>query len=413
MSPSPPQRPVRRALLSVSDKTGLVDFAKGLAELGVELVASGGTAKALRDAGLDVIDVAELTGSPEMLGGRVKTLHPRVHGGVLARRDHAGDRADLAAHDFRTIDLVVVNLYPFEATVAKPDVTLAEAIEKIDIGGPTMICGRPPRTTPHGGRRGPRRLRRASSRPSRRRAPCRTNAPGALAAKVFPTPAAYDTAIAAYLARGPTRRPPSHLPLALTRRRRCATARIRTSARRSSRRVRLEGSPATPRQGALLQQRRRRAGRLAGRSRPTERAACAVLKHTTPCGLALGDTAAERTARPRDRSDISVRRSSRRTAIDLALAEVDDRSWRFWLRRRIPDDAMVLGRRRTAGCCELPRGIGRPVSSTGDACYGGVLAAGFGSGTPRTSATWIVTPRREPTDEELRTCGSRGRSSST
>jgi phosphoribosylaminoimidazolecarboxamide formyltransferase/IMP cyclohydrolase len=132
-------RPVRRALLSVSDKRGLVELARGLAELGVELVASGGSAAALRDAGLAVVDVETLTGSPEMLGGRVKTLHPRIHGGVLARRDHAGDQRDLAAHGLATIDLVVVNLYPFEATVAKPDVTLAEAIEKIDIGGPSMI----------------------------------------------------------------------------------------------------------------------------------------------------------------------------------------------------------------------------------------------------------------------------------
>jgi phosphoribosylaminoimidazolecarboxamide formyltransferase/IMP cyclohydrolase len=132
-------RPVRRALLSVSDKTGLVEFGRALAELGVELVASGGTASALREAGLDVVDVETLTGSPEMLGGRVKTLHPRIHGGVLARRDHAGDQADLETHSLQTIDLVVVNLYPFEATVARPDVTLAEAIEKIDIGGPSMI----------------------------------------------------------------------------------------------------------------------------------------------------------------------------------------------------------------------------------------------------------------------------------
>ena len=133
------KRPVRRALLSVSDKQGLVDFGRGLSELGVELVASGGTAGALREAGLEVVDVETLTGSPEMLGGRVKTLHPRVHGGVLARRDHEGDQADIAAHQLQTIDLVVVNLYPFEATVADPDVTLAEAIEKIDIGGPSMI----------------------------------------------------------------------------------------------------------------------------------------------------------------------------------------------------------------------------------------------------------------------------------
>ncbi|MGH0032101.1 MAG: bifunctional phosphoribosylaminoimidazolecarboxamide formyltransferase/IMP cyclohydrolase [Myxococcota bacterium] len=138
MTPQP-SRPVRRALLSVSDKQGLVEFARALHELGVELVASGGTAGALREAGLEVVDVETLTGSPEMLGGRVKTLHPRIHGGVLARRDHEGDRADLEAHDLATIDLVVVNLYPFEATVANPDVTLAEAIEKIDIGGPSMI----------------------------------------------------------------------------------------------------------------------------------------------------------------------------------------------------------------------------------------------------------------------------------
>jgi phosphoribosylaminoimidazolecarboxamide formyltransferase/IMP cyclohydrolase len=139
MTPQKTGSPVRRALLSVSDKSGLEAFARGLAELGVELVASGGTASALRAAGLEVVDVETLTGSPEMLGGRVKTLHPRVHGGVLARRDHDGDRADIAAHELRTIDLVVVNLYPFEATVARPDTTLAEAIEKIDIGGPSMI----------------------------------------------------------------------------------------------------------------------------------------------------------------------------------------------------------------------------------------------------------------------------------
>ena len=137
--PPTSSRPVKRALLSVSDKSGLVAFGQALAELGVELVASGGTAGALREAGLEVIDVADLTGSPEMLGGRVKTLHPRIHGGILARRDHEGDQRDLEHQKIGTIDLVVVNLYPFEATVAKPGVTLADAIEKIDIGGPSMI----------------------------------------------------------------------------------------------------------------------------------------------------------------------------------------------------------------------------------------------------------------------------------
>ena len=130
---------VARALLSVSDKVGLVELAKDLAELGVELVASGGTAGAIRDAGLPVLDVAELTASPEMLGGRVKTLHPKIHGGILARRDLAADRRDLEANAIREIDLVVCNLYPFQATVARPGVTRAEAVEKVDIGGPSMI----------------------------------------------------------------------------------------------------------------------------------------------------------------------------------------------------------------------------------------------------------------------------------
>ena len=139
MPPTDTPRPVARALLSVSDKTGLVDLGRGLAALGVELVASGGTATALREAGLEVVDVADLTQSPEMLGGRVKTLHPKVHGGILARRDLEEDRRDLDANGIGTIDLVVVNLYPFEATVARPDVTYADAIEKIDIGGPSMV----------------------------------------------------------------------------------------------------------------------------------------------------------------------------------------------------------------------------------------------------------------------------------
>jgi phosphoribosylaminoimidazolecarboxamide formyltransferase/IMP cyclohydrolase len=130
----------RLALLSVSDKTGLIDLAKRLVEeFGFDLISSGGTAQALKAAGLPVTKVSDYTGSPEILGGRVKTLHPRIHGGILARRNQAQDLADLEAHQIRPIDLVVVNLYPFEQTIAKPDVSLAEAIEQIDIGGPAML----------------------------------------------------------------------------------------------------------------------------------------------------------------------------------------------------------------------------------------------------------------------------------
>jgi phosphoribosylaminoimidazolecarboxamide formyltransferase/IMP cyclohydrolase len=127
------------ALLSVSDKTGLVDFARGLAGFGVKLLSTGGTARLLQQAGLEVTEVADYTGFPEMLDGRVKTLHPKVHGGILARRDSAAHLAAIGAAGIPTIDLVVVNLYPFGATVARPDCTLDEAIENIDIGGPAMV----------------------------------------------------------------------------------------------------------------------------------------------------------------------------------------------------------------------------------------------------------------------------------
>ncbi len=130
---------VRRALLSVTDKTGLVDFAKQLAGHGVELVSTGGTAKALREAGLTVLDISELTGFPEMLDGRVKTLHPKVHGGILYIREKDAHRAAVESHGIKPIDMVVVNLYAFEKTAAKAGATFAELIENIDIGGPSMV----------------------------------------------------------------------------------------------------------------------------------------------------------------------------------------------------------------------------------------------------------------------------------
>ena len=129
----------RRALLSVSDKTGLIPFAQALVQSNYELISTGGTAKAIREAGLPVKDISEHTGFPEMLDGRVKTLHPRVHGGLLYIRGNATHEEAVKKHAIESIDLVVVNLYPFEATVAKPDVSLHDAIENIDIGGPSML----------------------------------------------------------------------------------------------------------------------------------------------------------------------------------------------------------------------------------------------------------------------------------
>jgi len=130
---------IKQALISVSDKTGVLEFAQGLATQGVKLLSTGGTAKMLRDAGLAVTEIGDYTGFPEMLDGRVKTLHPKVHGGILARRDLPEHLATIEAHGIPTIDLVCVNLYPFAATIAKAGVTLEDAIENIDIGGPAMV----------------------------------------------------------------------------------------------------------------------------------------------------------------------------------------------------------------------------------------------------------------------------------
>ena len=130
---------IKKALISVSNKEGVVEFAKALISMGVEILSTGGTAKTLRDAGISVKEVSEYTGFPEMLDGRVKTLHPKIHGGLLSRRDNLKDMEEIKKHGIDTIDMVVVNLYPFEETISRPGVTFAEAIENIDIGGPTML----------------------------------------------------------------------------------------------------------------------------------------------------------------------------------------------------------------------------------------------------------------------------------
>src|SRR5215510_5797792 len=132
-------RPIARALISVSDKTGLIEFARRLAGFGIELISTGGTARTLAEAGLKVRDVSDLTGFPEMMDGRVKTLHPKIHGGLLAVRRNPEHVAAMETNEIHPIDLVVIDLYPFEKTIRQPGVTKEEAIEQIDIGGPAMI----------------------------------------------------------------------------------------------------------------------------------------------------------------------------------------------------------------------------------------------------------------------------------
>jgi phosphoribosylaminoimidazolecarboxamide formyltransferase/IMP cyclohydrolase len=206
---------IQRALLSVSDKTGLVPLAQVLAAAGVELLSTGGTARTLREAGLTVKDVSDHTGFPEMLDGRVKTLHPKVHGGLLFIRGNAQHEAAMRQHDIQPIDLVVVNLYPFEQTVAKPDVSLHDAIENIDIGGPSMLRSAAKNhesvtvvvdPLDYAAVAGQIQANGGTTVELRRK----------LAAKVFARTAAYDAAIAAHLQKEFTAVPDTGLPPSLS-----------------------------------------------------------------------------------------------------------------------------------------------------------------------------------------------------
>jgi phosphoribosylaminoimidazolecarboxamide formyltransferase/IMP cyclohydrolase len=205
-----------RALLAPYDKTGLLDLARGLAALGRELIATGGTQKALREAGIAVASVAEVTGSPEILGGRVKTLHPKVHGGILARRSDPAHVAELAAHGIAGIDLVANNLYPFEAAIAQEGATLDDAIENIDIGGPAMLRAAAKNFPDVIPLCDPRDY--AGVLDALRAGGVDFEARRRLAAKAFQHVALYDTLIASYLREGRTSEWPEELTLGLRRR---------------------------------------------------------------------------------------------------------------------------------------------------------------------------------------------------
>ncbi len=194
---------IQRAILSVTDKTGLVDFARKLSALGIELVSTGGTAKLLRDSGVTVKDISDLTGFPEMLDGRVKTLHPKVHGGILHRREDPKHTAAVAEHGIAPIDMVVVNLYAFEKTAAKPGVAFEELIENIDIGGPSMIRSAAKNFQDVAIVTSPADYDSIADEMSRSHGALSRETKWRLAQKAFATTAAYDSAIASTLERIP------------------------------------------------------------------------------------------------------------------------------------------------------------------------------------------------------------------
>jgi phosphoribosylaminoimidazolecarboxamide formyltransferase/IMP cyclohydrolase len=286
-----------RALVSVSDKRGVVEFARGLVALGWEIVSTGGTAEALRSARINVIPIEQVTGFPEMMDGRVKTLHPKVHGGLLARRAHPGDRAALTEHGITPIDLVAVNLYPFRETVAKPGVTFEQAIEQIDIGGPSMLRSAAKNhadvivvVDPDDYPLVLDALKTGSLTPGLRRQ---------LATKVFAHTAAYDAAIHGYLAQGEGRWP-ERITLALERRQELRygenphqpAALYATSEPGIRDLEQLHGKELSFNNLLDVDAGLMAVAPWGSKEQVSGRVACAIIKHTTPCGIALGRTAA-------------------------------------------------------------------------------------------------------------------------
>jgi phosphoribosylaminoimidazolecarboxamide formyltransferase/IMP cyclohydrolase len=322
-----------RALLSVSDKRGIVEFARELAALGWEIVSTGGTADTLRQAGVPVIPIEQVTGFPEMMDGRVKTLHPKVHGGLLARRSHAGDRAALQQHGIIPIDLVAVNLYPFRETVGQPGVTFDQAIEQIDIGGPSMLRSAAKNhqdvivvVDPDDYPIVIKGLKAGDLTPGA--SPGSSGLRREFAAKVFAHTAAYDATIHAYLTKDAPGWP-ARVTLALERRQELrygenphqAAALYATEEPGVRDLEQLHGKELSF--NNLLDVDAGLAAVAPWSGSGSDRVACVIIKHTTPCGMALGRSPAEayNRALATDRTSAFGSVIAFNVAVDRAAAE--------------------------------------------------------------------------------------------
>jgi phosphoribosylaminoimidazolecarboxamide formyltransferase / IMP cyclohydrolase len=298
---------IQRAILSVTDKAGLVDFARQLSDLGIELISTGGTAKLLRDSGIAVKDISELTGFPEMLDGRVKTLHPKVHGGILHRRENPAHVAALAEHGIQPIDMVVVNLYAFEKTAAKPGVAFEELIENIDIGGPSMIRSAAKNFHDVAVVTSPADYPAIAAELTRNQGALSLETKWRLAQKAFATTAAYDSAIASTLERvlSPADfHPPANEAFPQTLR----LSFQKTLDLRYGENPHQKAAMYSDGSGVGVANARQIQGKelsynnivdvqaawdLAQEFDPDDDAVCAIIKHTNPAGAATGKTLAE------------------------------------------------------------------------------------------------------------------------
>jgi phosphoribosylaminoimidazolecarboxamide formyltransferase/IMP cyclohydrolase len=414
---------IRRALVSVHDKTGVVDLCRGLAALGVEILSTGGTAKLLRESGVAVRDVAEVTGFPEMLDGRVKTLHPKIHGGILARRDLPAHRAALEQHAIPPIDLVVVALYPFEATIARPGVSLAEAIEQIDVGGPTMIRAAAKNHASVGVVTDPSQYAPVLDELRRSAGALSESTRYRLAQEAFRRTAQYDAAIAAHLRQpgAPSQppaspdEPPARLRFDLER---ALPLRYGENPhQRAAFYTPLDG----PRAG-LAAMRQLHGPELGynnlldfsaalGLLAEFDEPAAVVIKHTNPCGVALGTSVGEAMARAKACDPVSIYGGIVGVNRPLDMAVVQALSGVFLEILFAPayEPAALEELRRTKKKCRIFEIACDRASLPGEpveyrSVWGGLLAqsADLADFDP---ATLKTVTRREPTREELAALG--------
>ena len=394
-----------RALLSVSDKSGLVPFAQGLAAAGVELVSTGGTARTLREAGLAVRDISELTGFPEMLDGRVKTLHPVVHGGLLARRDLPEHMEAIKAHHIGTIDLVVVNLYPFRETAAKPGVHPDEVIENIDIGGPSMLRSAAKNfesvwviADPSDYARVLTHVTAGTDDAALRRL---------LAEKVYAHTSAYDAAIAQWFAQQRDEPFPDRYPLAFEKQQSLRYG--ENPQQRAAFYVEKPGAGL----GALVQKGGKELsfnnlldleGALLAIEPFAEQPACAIIKHTTPCGLATGSDALDAYRKALACDPVSAFGSviAFSVPVDVAAAEVISSLFvECIVAPRFEDEAVeILGRKKNLRVLE-----GRatwPANTMDFKRVRGGLLVQDRAPAPTDPQQWNVVTTRQPTGDEQR-----------
>jgi phosphoribosylaminoimidazolecarboxamide formyltransferase/IMP cyclohydrolase len=392
-----------RALISVSDKRGIVQFAQALVDLGWEIVSTGGTATALRGAGVPVTTVEEVTGFPEILDGRVKTLHPKVHAGLLARRDLPEHTSALAALGIRSFELVAVNLYPFQMTVAKPDVAFEDAIENIDVGGPAMLRSAAknhasvvPVVDPTDYQRVVAMLRDGGVPESTRRE---------LAAKVFSHTADYDAAIARFL----TPREEG-LP------RRLGLSMERLQALRYGENPEQRAALYATEEPRGIRDLRQRHGKELSFNNLLDidaatwavacwssRPACSVIKHTTPCGIAVAATAAEAFQKARATDPVSAYGSviAFNTVVDAATAEaMSDLFVEVVVAPSFHDRALeIFARKKNVRVVELP--VGRLHGGLDfKRVRGGFLVQDRFTFDP-SDAGWRLATARHPTESEL------------